>query len=116
MEKKHLKLSDRVNIQSSLNMNKSFTEISKEINFSVSCISREISKYSTTLKKGTYGRKFNNCKNNYNCQISGLCDDINCKKNYCKFCEKCLSICPNFIEERCPKLAKPSHVCNGFQS
>lgn len=110
---KHLTLSDRVNIQSSLNMKKSFSEIANEIDFSVSSISREVSKYSTTVRKGAYGKKFNNCKLNYTCQIFGLCDDIKCNKNYCKFCDKCLSICPNFIEEKCAKLTKPSHVCNG---
>lgn len=113
MKKKHLTLSDRVNIQSSLNIKKSFTEIADEINFSVSCISREVSKHSTNIKKGAYGKKFNNCKLNYSCKISGLCDDINCNKNYCKFCDKCLDICPEFIEEKCSKLSKPSQVCNG---
>lgn len=113
MKKTHLNLSDRINIQSCLNMNKNFTEISNEINFSVSCISREVSNYSISLKKGAYGKKFNNCKFNYSCKIHGLCDDINCTKNYCRFCDKCLKICPNFIEEKCPNLAKPSHVCNG---
>lgn len=113
MNKKHLTLSDRANIESSLNMNKSFTEIADEINFSVSSISREVSRYSTNVKKGAYGKKFNNCKLNYSCKISGLCDDINCKKNYCKFCDKCLDICPEFIEEKCVKLSKRSHVCNG---
>lgn len=51
MKKKHLNLSDRINIQSCLNMNKNFTEISNEINFSVSCISREVSNYSISVKK-----------------------------------------------------------------
>ena len=57
MNKKHLTLSDRANIESSLNMNKSFTEIADEINFSVSSISREVSRYSTNVKKGAYGKK-----------------------------------------------------------
>ena len=68
MKKTHLNLSDRINIQSCLNMNKNFTEISNEINFSVSCILREVSNYSISVKKGAYGKKFNNCKFNYSCK------------------------------------------------
>lgn len=110
---KHLTLSDRIIIEQNLNKAYSFKAIGKELNRDCTTIAKEVKKNLYSKKSGGYGRIFNNCVHRFECSISYLCENSACKKNYCKFCVKCISLCKLYEEEKCKKLLTFPYVCNG---
>lgn len=111
----HLTLEDRINIKVMLDSNYPIIKIAGELNKANSTISREIKKHSKTSDKVHYHRVPNRCINRTNCDKSYLCSKHYsiCKKKKCSICRECNDICPEFIEEKCLKLEKSPHVCNG---
>lgn len=98
MKNKHMSLEDRCKIEKGLNNNESFKSIANEIGKNCTTISREIRNHYTTLNKGAYGRRFNDCLN----------------RGTCPFRHKCkLNECISYEKETCPLLNKPPYVCNG---
>ncbi len=109
---KHLTLEERFTISNLLDKQTSFKTIGQELNKDCTTISKEIRNHRIPKKTGALGRAFNNCKNRFHCDHRLICKD--CKRNrFCWSCGKCTSLCPDFVEESCPKLKKAPYVCNG---
>lgn len=112
---KHFTLSERVEIEGYLKNGYSFKAIGRELNRDCTTIAKEVKYHIIYLRKGTYGRAFNNCLLRKDCIYSKLCKNPECKHKYCKFCSKCYSFCEDYKEEKCSKLLKPPYVCNGCE-
>lgn len=99
MKSKHLSLSDRFEIEKSLNNNLSFKKIASLLDKNCTTISREVRNHYIIKNSGSVGRKFNNCLFRKSCPNRG---------------SKCnIKNCSEFVEEKCEKLSKPPYVCNG---
>ena len=117
---KHLTLDDRIAIQKALKDNLSFVEIGELLGKDPSTVSKEIKLHIVSKDTGTRSRGFNPCLHRKTCTKERLCSD-KCTfrrsfwddRNYCSVCSMCISRCPDFVEEKCPKLKKPPYVCNG---
>lgn len=114
MKSKHLTLNDRIKISQMLSEQKSFKAIAAAIEKNCTSISREIRNHMVFRKTGGYGRVYNACIHRRTCTVSRLCTDCSLtNRKYCSLCDKCNSSCPDFEEEKCPRLDKPPYVCNG---
>ena len=114
---KHLTYDNRLDIEKHLKMNFSLSEISRELSRHKSTISREIILRSTTQKIGCYGRNHNSCIYRFDCELSQICSEKLCnhRHKYCKFCGTCNDSCEYFSRESCDKLKSPPYVCNGCE-
>lgn len=70
---KHLTLAERVLIQDRLNNGFSVKKIAKELGRPTTTITRELQKNSIPMKKGCYGRPFNDCAKRTKCNAVGIC-------------------------------------------
>lgn len=116
MSKKHMTLDDRYTISKMLAEKQSFKQIASAIGKSCTSISREIRNHLEFRKTGAYAHPFNACVHRRNCSLALLCGQCDSKRSCCSLCDKCNSVCPDFLEEKCPKLDKPPYVCNGCPS
>lgn len=111
---KRLNLEDRITVEKYLDNNESLNRIAKELNRSLSSISREIKKNRTL--KNTYGPgSKNRCVNRIACLRNNLClNKHNCKNKKCSSCRKlnCTGFCKDYKEEICSLLSKPPYTCN----
>lgn len=89
MKNKHLNLNDRIYIEKSLDINKSFNEISKALDKDSTTISKEIRKNLNLKNSGACGKKFNNCANRFSCEFTTIYDY--CYQLSGKFCKNCPS-------------------------
>lgn len=112
---KHLKISDRILIETSLNEGALFKDIALVLSKDPTSISKEVRKH-RVLKEGTsYGSK-NSCKHIRDCKVRNGCDrncNVLCKKK--KNCQ-CFLRCRFFEQKTCIKLSHAPHVCNGCES
>lgn len=114
---KHLAYEERSQIEHLLRARKSIKEIARSLGKSPSTISREIKKHAVPSDKSAVGRIRNRCVHRRNCSKIYLCEDKpNCKKQRCSSCNLCNSVCPEFVEEHCQRLASPPYVCNGCET
>ena len=114
---KHLTNEERSQIEHLLRARKSIKDIAHILEKSPSTISREIKKHAVPSDKSAVGRIRNRCIHRKNCNKYYLCEDKpDCKKQRCSTCSLCNSVCPEFVEEHCQRLALPPYVCNGCQS
>lgn len=112
MKAKHLNLSDRNDIQSLLNQNKSFSYIGNIIHKDRTTISKEVKKHRVlTLPSSFNNSSRNHCKFASSCTKSGVCNSA-CKLA-CSSCSHCNSHCESFSLDLCERLLKPPYVCNG---
>lgn len=113
---KHLKLSERQQIEKLLQERASFKAIGRALNRDCTTISKEVRSHIRFVKKGSYGRSFNDCKIRKDCTITGLCEFMtkSCKRK-CSFCDQCHKHCLHYVKEECLELKKPPYVCNGCQ-
>ncbi len=110
---KHLTFIDRNRIQGGLANKLSFKKIARQLEKSPSTISREIKAHMFIKRKPrSYARFFNDCAHRKTCTEQFLCDDLNCIKESCAFCGKCIYICDKYEREVCEKREKPPYVCN----
>jgi len=103
------------NIEFYLNENKSPSEIGRILNKNEGTIRKEIKKYSAYFGKA---RKCSNCLNKDNCHQKYLCDKFidKIKCSSCKYCNKAVTICPNYkVDVECELLKKNHNVCNGCE-
>jgi len=91
MEKKHLTLQDRQNIEQMLNTGKTFAEIALALDKNKSTISREVRARSFPVRVGAIGVGYNACKNRYGCKKTRICGTCNSLKKF-KVCRRC-SMC-----------------------
>lgn len=111
---KHLTNEERSQIEHLLRGRKSIKEIARILDKSPSTVSREIKKHAVPSDKSAVGRIRNRCVHRKSCMKFYLCEDKpNCKKQRCSTCNLCNSVCPEFVEEHCIRLALPPYVCNG---
>lgn len=116
MNKKHMTLDDSYMISQMLAEKQSFKHIASAIGKSCTSVSREIRKHLEFRRTGAYAHPFNSCPHRRSCSRTLLCTQCNFKRSRCSLCDKCNSVCPDFQEEKCPKLDKPPYVCNGCSS
>ena len=115
MEKKHLTLQDRQNIEQMLNARKNFVEIALVLGKNKSTISREVKGHCEHFRIGAHGQNYNACKNRYNCRKTRICATCNSTMKFklCHRCAVCNLHCADFEKEQCPRHIKPPYVCNG---
>ena len=113
-KQKHLDLNDRFLIEHSLDSSLSFKAIARELGKDCTTISKEVRFHLLFKKSGSLGKPFNDCASRFHCDSFHVCQNCdNSSGRLCKFCGRCLSSCPSYKKESCPKLSKPPYVCNG---
>jgi hypothetical protein len=91
----------------------SIKKIAAKIGKHPSTVAREICARSVESNKGAHGRLTNRRQSRRSCSKRQLCEDKpDCVKR-CSACTLCSTVCPEFKEEVCAKLACPPYVCNG---
>lgn len=110
---KHLTFEDRVIIETQLSAGVTPAEIAEILGKARSTIGREIRKHRQEKDTGVFGRIKNRCVHRRNCGRYGLCADKPDCVRKCATCPHCNTVCPDFLEEMCPKLARAPYVCNG---
>ena len=116
MEKnKHLTSDDRRFIEDSLNHKMSYASIANALGKDPTTISKEVKTHSILRRDGCFGKNYNNCKHQFFCKRSALCDPCNSpqKHVYCKNCTMCNQHCPDYEPIICSRRKKTAHVCNG---
>lgn len=113
---KHLTYDDRTKIHTGLNSRDSFRQIARKLDKDPSTISKEVRNHRVFMSTGAVGRNPNRCIHKLKCDASKLCNDPQCRLNFCSFCRRCNKICPDFQENHCPLLSKPPYVCNGCET
>lgn len=110
---KHLTDADRLEIEHGLKHGLSIKKIAAKIGKHHSTVAREICARSVASYKGAFGRVTNRCVSRRSCSVRQLCEDKpDCVKR-CSACRLCNSVCADFREQVCPKLAAAPYVCNG---
>jgi IS30 family transposase len=110
---KHLTDAERLEIEHGLRHGLSLKRIAAKIGKHHSTVAREILARSVGSEKGAYGRLTNRCVSRLTCERRQLCEDRPDCVRRCAHCRLCNSVCPDFREEACPKLAAAPYVCNG---
>jgi transposase, IS30 family len=114
---KHLTNEERSQLEHLLRERRSIKAIARILEKSPSTISREIKKHAVPSNKSASGRIPNRCLHRRSCTKFYLCvDKPDCKKQRCSTCKLCNSVCPEFVEELCLRLAMPPYVCNGCET
>jgi len=112
---KHLTDADRLEIEHGLKHGLSIKKIAAKIGKHPSTVAREICARSVASHKGAFGRLTNRCVSRLSCSVRQLCEDKpDCVKR-CSACRLCNSVCPEFKEEVCARLATAPYVCNGCE-
>ena len=112
---KHLTLSDRIFIETSLNNETTFKEIAKTLKKDPTTISKEIKKHRILSKRATaFNMPLNDCVYVQNCGRLRICKNSTCK-TFCKTAKNCLCTtkCSDYVKCVCSLLNKPPYVCNG---
>jgi len=108
---------ERLRLQKYLKENRSFKAIGNILTKSPSTISREVRKYLSEVATGSPGFPYNACKDRFNCRKKRLCEK-ECTRHsgtYCRLCQKCNVVCPDFMEEICTARLRPPYVCNACE-
>jgi IS30 family transposase len=112
---KHLKTSDRILIETSLNENSSIKDIASVLSKDPTSISKEIRKH-RVYQEGAAGRTRASCVHVQNCSVINGCERLCgtlCKKK--KNC-RCHLRCSHYEMRVCKKLNRAPHVCNGCKN
>ena len=114
--RKHLNLSDRINIEKGLNSSDSFKEIARTIQKDPTTVAKEVRRNARVKEYKGYGNipcEANRDKHNP-CGIMHVCGDQECTR-ICRLCHKfrCSDICKAYQPQQCAKLLKAPYVCNG---
>jgi transposase, IS30 family len=111
----HLSLADRSEIENGLRHGDGFHAIAKRLHVARSTIVREVRKHALASDKGAKGRVMNRCINRSSCERHFVCSSCSrpLQNRKCRNCSRCNTICPDFSELVCDKLAVPPYVCNG---
>jgi IS30 family transposase len=110
---KRLTLSERKTIGHLLDQNASLKQIARDLGRSAGTVSREIQRNSTQRKTGSIHSSFNECKHRMECTEQWLCEKDDCRREKCRGCKFCQSVCKRFEPEYCTRLERPPYVCNG---
>ena len=98
-KQKHLKLEDRIFIESLLNQQHSFKSIARQLGKDCTTISKEVKAHICFEKIGTFGRAFNDCHIAvlHQCSIQKICHHCAYSNNKsCWTCGRCTSSCISY--------------------
>jgi IS30 family transposase len=111
----HLSLADRSEIENGLRHGDSFRAIADRLKVARSTVMREVKKHAQESNKGAKGRVTNRCIHRSQCDRHFLCGTCNrpLRNRKCSSCHHCNEVCPDFVEIKCERLARPPYVCNG---
>lgn len=111
---KHLRLEDRIIIESGLNANLPLKNIAQTIGKDPTTVAKEV-KRSRTVKASTSFNHEKSCMNLQSCQKGGLCNDLPACFGLCKRClrHQCIQICPGYRPLKCANMQRAPYVCNG---
>lgn len=116
-KKKHLTAKSREIIEQLLKERETIEGIGQRLGKSTSTISREIRKHAENSNQTAPYRIPNRCIHSRNCTKQFVCPETPCRSNrhrtHCSLCKYCNTVCPEYEERKCPKLAAPPYVCNG---
>ncbi len=101
MKNKHLNFDDRLEIEKGLKEGKSFKEIAKGIGKDCTNVSKEVKNNFTIKETGAHGKRHFNCLHRTNCPYRDKGVLCNLKNG------------EHYEKQNCPKLSKPTYVCNG---
>ena len=105
---------ERLTIETMLNEGKTPYAIAKALGRPPKTVTREITGRAVASDKGAVGRVSNRCARRADCTRHGVCRDCHQRRNIaCRFCSQCNERCPDFLEDRCERLAASPFVCNG---
>jgi IS30 family transposase len=111
---KHLKISDRILIETSLNENSSIKDIASVLSKDPTSISKEIKKH-RVYQEGASGSTKSSCIHVQNCSVINgcerLCDTLCKRKKNCR----CHLLCRHYEMRVCKKLNRAPHICNGCE-
>lgn len=114
MYQSQMDLTDRIVIETSLYVGRSFKEIARDLDRHPATIAREIKKNRVFISGDfPFG---NDCRYAKKCGERNLCDKntedclFNCI--YCKHV-KCFTICHRYQPKACVRIERPPYVCNG---
>lgn len=112
---KHLSLKDREFIEQSLNDGLSFKEMAKYLCKDPTTISKEVKLHRSmdTYHIGSFNNPSNFCVHRYKCKKTNVCEKLFVCDRHCAQCSKCNKVCRFYEKERCLRLEKAPHVCNG---
>lgn len=114
VQNKHLTDSERMEIEHAIRQGMSFKQIALTLGKHHATIAREVRARRVASDKGAFGRIKNRCKlRGKSCSRQQLCMDKPDCTRHCSTCARCNSVCPDFVEEVCVKLATAPYVCNG---
>ncbi len=116
MSKKHLTLSERIELEKLLNEGLSFRQIAINLGKSHTTISREVNSKRTFSKIGGYNIVFNDCINAIDCPKKELCNFDKCTYKKCHSCKFCYRLCKKYEKQKCEKISKAPFVCNGCEN
>lgn len=109
---KHLTLTERVEIYSLLQQDKSIRSIAKALKRDPTTIAKEIKKHLEVKETGAGGRPFNQCEYSDNCTIRGVCGAKLCWK-FCYKCTRCHLFCSKYKEHVCDRLLRSLIAATG---
>lgn len=111
---KHLRLEDRIIIESGLNANLSLKCIAQSIGKDPTTVAKEIKRNRTVKTLAQFQHEIL-CKNLPSCQRGGLCNDLPACLALCKRCyrHQCSQLCPGYVPMKCANLHRAPFVCNG---
>ena len=105
---------ERLTIETMLNEGRTPYAIAKSLGRPSKTVMREIKGRAVGSDKGAVGRVSNRCARRADCTRHGVCGDCRQGRNIaCRFCSRCNARCPDFLEDRCGRLAASPFVCNG---
>lgn len=112
---KHVTYTDRCDIELGLRDGMRLSDIARCIGVAPSTVTREITRNRTdTGYRTSFNSTANHCYNRRECSIKNACGGRSCRSE-CKNCKnaKCDTVCPEFKEIVCSKIAHGTHCCNG---
>lgn len=116
MEKnKHLTKEARETIEELLNSKASYAQIARILGKDPTTISKEVKAHILLKRNAPLGSNYNNCKNQFSCKRSALCNPCVSPKRYsfCHFCNLCNQHCLDYEPLICPRSSNSAHLCNG---
>lgn len=95
-KKKHLTFYERQTIKNLSVKKESFKRIARELSRDCTTISKEVKNHITFKKTGSWGHKFNDYINRFNCPITNLCSEPTCNNKNCYACGRCYKYCKDY--------------------
>lgn len=113
--RKHLTLSDRIQIESGLENGLNFTQIATLLHKDSSTISKEVRRHLFHVPHYTSNmqKKRSECEHFPVCEKHHVCGRKDCS-HLCVQCrsKRCSMLCKEFTPKICEKLKKPPYICN----